>query len=469
MAQHFDLCIIGSGSGNTILDERYDHLSVAIVERGIYGGTCLNVGCIPTKMLVYPAEVVATVREAGHLGIDAWVDDVRWSEIRDRVFGRIDPISAGGLEYRKGLANVTVFEGHGTFTGHKQLEVNGETITADQFVIAAGARSIVPPIPGLDTVPYDTSDTIMRVDQIPDRLIIIGSGFIALEMAHIFDAFGSNVTILARADGLGRNEDAEVSRRLTEAFVERLDVRLNSAVTSISYSPATYGGRYSVEVEGPDGTEVLEAERVLVAVGRTPNGDQLNVEATGVRLDANGYVVTDETLSTGVEGIWALGDVRNPVQLKHVANHEARIVAHNLLAPESPKEVREGVVPYGIFTHPQVGSVGLKEHEAAAAGLDYVVKVQEYGHTAFGWAMDDTTSCAKLIGDPRTRTVIGAHVVGLEAAVLIQQLVQGMAFGLTADQMARDIMYPHPALSEVIENALIGLCDEMDAWGAGGH
>ncbi|NLA35507.1 MAG: mycothione reductase [Actinobacteria bacterium] len=462
MRTHFDLCIIGSGSGNTILDERFDDWQVAIVERGIYGGTCLNVGCIPTKMFVYPADLVTATREANQLGVEAWVEDVRWVEIRDRVFGRIDPISAGGLDYRKSLDNVSVFEGHGRFTGPKTLEVNGQTITADRFVIAAGARTAVPEIAGLDAVPYDTSDSIMRIDQVPDRLVIIGGGFIALEMAHIFDSFGSNVTIVARGDRLGRAEDIEISQRITDEMVDRVDVRLSSSVRSVDYTEASYGGTFQLELVGPEGEEVIEADRVLVAAGRVPNGDQLGVEAAGVRLDRDGYVITDDTMLTDAEGIWALGDVRSALQLKHVANHEARIVQHNLLHPDSPRSVSEKVVPYGIFTHPQIGSVGLKEHEAVEHGIRHVTAVKEYGHTAYGWAMEDQTSCAKLIGDPETRLLLGAHIIGFEAAVLIQQLVQGMVFGLTVDQMASEVMYPHPALSEVVENALLELADAMD-------
>ena len=204
MDQHFDLCIIGTGSGNSILDDRFDDWNVAIVERGTFGGTCLNVGCIPSKMLIYPADIVEHVREGARLGIDATLDHVRWRDIRDRTFGRIDPIAAGGRQYRIGLPNVTVFEEDARFVGPKTLQVGGEQITADRFVLAAGARAHVPPLPGLDLVPYDTSDTIMRIDEVPERLVILGGGFIACEMAHVFDAFGSKVTIVVRGIHSGK-------------------------------------------------------------------------------------------------------------------------------------------------------------------------------------------------------------------------------------------------------------------------
>ncbi|MEZ5252904.1 MAG: mycothione reductase [Microthrixaceae bacterium] len=473
MTNHFDLCIIGSGSGNTIVDDRFDGWKVAIVERGVYGGTCLNVGCIPTKMLVYPADLVEDARDAARFGVDLDVGGVRWSDIRDRVFGRIDPISASGLEYRKDLPNVTVFEANAAFVGHKRLRVGAEEITADRFVIAAGARSVVPEISGLAEVPFDTSDTIMRIDEVPEHLVVIGGGFIALELAHVFEAYGATVTVLARGDRVARTEDLEISERITRHFAERLDLRLNTRIHRVEFDPSSPAsdakagdassavGRYRVTVEGNEGTEVIEADRLLVAVGRIPNGDQLEVQRTGVRLDDAGYVITDATMATDADGIWALGDVCNPMQLKHVANHEARVVQHNLLHPEAVERVAEAVVPYGIFTSPQIASVGAKEHELIDAGRPYVAALKEYADTAYGWAMQDTQSCVKVLADPATGRILGAHIIGPDAAVMIQILVMAMSFDLPVEQVARNMMYPHPALSEVVENALLDLCAAM--------
>ncbi|MFN8051228.1 MAG: mycothione reductase [Acidimicrobiales bacterium] len=458
MTQHFDLCIIGTGSGNSILDDRFDDWSVAIVERGVFGGTCLNVGCIPSKMLIYPADIVESARHAARLGVDATVDAVRWADIRDRTFGRIDPIAAGGRQYRIGLPNVTVFEHDARFVGPKTLQVGDEQITADRFVIAAGARTHAPPIPGLDLVPYDTSDTIMRIDEVPERLTILGAGFIATELGHVFDAFGSAVTMIVRGDVLLRHEDEEISRRITDRLAERFELVRSATPRSVAMD----GDTYVIEVDTPDGLKVIEADRLLVATGRVPNGGQLNVEAAGVRLDPMGYVITDEHLATGVEGIWALGDVRNPLQLKHLANLEARVVQHNLLHPEAPRSIDERYVPHAVFTNPQIGSVGLTEYQAEMHGRPYAVAVKEYAGTAYGWAMEDTTSCAKVIADVETRRLIGAHIIGPQASILIQQLVQGMRFGQTVDEMARDVIYPHPALSEVVENALLDLADALD-------
>ena len=205
--RHHDLVVIGTGSGNSIVDERFAHLDVALVEHGVFGGTCLNVGCIPTKMYVYAADVAQVVRHASRYGVDATVDKVRWTDIRDRVFGRIDPISAGGREYRVDRSpNVTVYEGHARFTGHKELAVarndgsGTAAFTAERIVLAAGSRPVIPDVVTGSGVPYETSDTVMRIDALPEHVVILGSGYIGVEFAHVFAALGSRVSIIGRSD-----------------------------------------------------------------------------------------------------------------------------------------------------------------------------------------------------------------------------------------------------------------------------
>lgn len=457
MATHFDLCIVGTGSGNSILDERFDGWSVAIVERGTFGGTCLNVGCIPSKMLIYPADIAEMAVDGHRLGVNARLESVDWPAIRDRTFGRIDPIAAGGEAYRRSQSNVEVFADDARFVGPGRLEVGDRVITADRWVIAAGARTVVPDIEGLAAVGYQTSDTIMRIESIPPRLLVIGSGFVATEMSHVFGAFGSQVSMVVRGEWVLSREDEEIRRRITERFDERFDLHRWSRVTSVTRTSSGI----VVEITSPRGDERIEVDEILVAVGRIPNGGQLNVEAAGVELDGDGYVMTDLDLQTGVPGVWALGDVRNPLQLKHVANHEARIVAHNMLNPGDPKRCDEHAVPHAVFTHPQIGSVGLTEEQAVAHGRPFVTKVQEYGDTAYGWAMDDSTSAFKVIVDIDTRLVIGAHAIGPQASILIQPVVFGMQLGHTVDEMATAAMYPHPALSEVLENALLGAVAQL--------
>lgn len=454
--RHFDLCVIGSGSGNSIVDEQFADQQVALVDQGtgpnhVFGGTCLNVGCIPTKMFVVPADLAVSPVEAARLGVDLTFNAADFPAIRDRIFGRIDPIASGGEEWRASADNVTLYRDHARFVAPKTVEVAGEQLTADRFVIAAGSRALIPEIPGIDQVTVHTSDTVMRIDALPSSMIIIGGGFIAAEFAHIFSAFGVDVTVLARSDRMLRHEDEDISARFTELLGER--VRILRSTTATSIAPADDGG---VDVH-TDAAGTVHGELLLVATGRRPNGDRLEVAAAGVELDDQGRVVVDDHQLTTADGVFALGDVSSPYQLKHVANHEARVVQHNLLHPDSMIRSDHRFVPHAVFSDPQVASVGLTEAEAVEQGRDHVTAVQEYGSVAYGWAMEDTRHLAKLIADRETRQLIGAHVLGPQASTLIQPLIQAMSFGLPAPEMARGQYWIHPALPEVIENALLEL------------
>ena len=466
---HFDLAIIGSGSGNSIPDERFSEHRIAILEKGTFGGTCLNVGCIPTKMFVHPADLAASVSHARELGVDLTLEGVRWPEIRDRIFRRIDPISVAGRNYRaERLENVTLFEGHARFTGPRTIDTGtGETITADQVVLAAGSRAVVPDIPGLAEVDHHTSDTIMRIDALPERLAIIGGGFVAAEFAHVFGSFGTAVTILNRSDALLRAEDEEVSARFTALARERWDVRLDTTAEKVEEYDG--GIRLHLDTDGVAGT--LDVDMVLVATGRRSNSDGLALDLAGVEVDEDGLVVVDEHQRTTAEGVWALGDVSNRFQLKHVSNDEARAVRHNLLhldRPEAMVTSNHEVVPSAVFTSPQIASVGLTEQEARERGLRYVTARQSFGDTAYGWAMEDTTGFAKVLADPDTGRLLGAHLMGPEASNLIQPLIGAMSFGQTAQEVARGQYWIHPALTEVVENLLLGVCVDAPRTGTPG-
>ncbi|MEV6270332.1 mycothione reductase [Kribbella sp. NPDC051936] len=459
---HYDVVIIGTGSGNTIVNRRFADWKVAIVERGTFGGTCLNVGCIPTKMFVHAADVAATPSVSSRYGVDEQLLGVRWPEVRDRIFGRIDPIAAGGSEYRHhnaDNANVTVYDGTGRFTGFKELTVDtkdgaSSVFSADRFVIASGSRPIVPPIPGLEDTGFHTSNTIMRLEELPRRLAIIGSGFVAAEFAHVFASFGVEVTVVARSKELLRTEDAEIAARYTEIAQAKYDVRLNHETIRVARRD---DGTILLGMLHPDGSDELEVDELLVAVGREPNSDLLNLDATGVEVDHEGRVVVDAYQQTTVDGIYALGDVTNPHQLKHVANHEARVVKHNLLNPDDRIEADHRFVPHAVFSSPQIASVGLTEEQARDRGIPYVAAVQRYGDIAYGWAMEDTTGFAKVLADPQTGQIIGCHVIGPQAPTVIQPVIQAMSFGLDAYTMARGQYWIHPAMPELIENALLKL------------
>jgi len=451
--QHFDLVIIGAGSGNTMLTPFFDDLNVAIVERDLFGGTCMNRGCIPSKMYVYAADIADLARHGPRLGVDTRFDGADWRSIRDRIFDRIDPIAVNGEKYRSSQPNVTVYKTTARFVGHKRLLVGDEIITGDQFVIAAGSRARVPIAAGFDRLRYHTSETIMRLDELPEHLLIMGGGYIASEMAHVFGSLGSRVTIVHRSPLLLRNEDDAIAMRFTEIYRRRFEVLTSTQVLSASES----GGVAELDVSVDGDHRKLHGDCLLVAVGRIPNGDELMVTSTGVTLDGSGFIETDAQLRTAVDGIWALGDITNPAMLKHTANAEAKLIAHNIEHPEATQAIERRFVPHAVFGHPQVASVGATERALRDRGVPYVASQRDYSETAYGWAMEDTESFCKVLAHRETRQLLGAHIIGPQASTLLQQLVQGMRFGQTVDEMATEQLYTHPALNEVVEQALLGL------------
>lgn len=468
--EHFDLVIIGTGSGNSIPGPALDDWKIAIVEEGTFGGTCLNAGCIPSKMFEYPAEIADGLRGAERLGVSGSIDEVDWLAIRDRIFGRIDPIAEAGKRYREGdeCPNITVFTGHGEFVGHKQLHVElsaggSAEITADRFVLAAGSRTFIPEIPGLSSAPHYTSDTIMRIGSLPRRIVIAGGGFIAAEFGHIFASLGVEVTQVARSAHLLRHLDHEVSHRFTDVVTSRYALHTASTITSVQRSGSTSRSGYDavlVTIGDDDGREtIVEADVLLFATGRLPNGDELRVTATGVELDDDGFIRVDDQQRTTADGIWALGDISSHHMLKHVANHEARVIAHNLAHPDAPMEADHRFVPAAVFTHPQIAYAGLSEDDAIAQGIPYVVGRRDYGGVAAGWAREDTSGFCKVLADPATGVLLGVHIVGPEAATVIQPALSAMHFGIPAHTFARGQYWIHPALPEALENALLDLPD----------
>lgn len=463
--EQYDLVIVGAGSGNSIIGPEMDHLRIAVIERGAFGGTCLNRGCIPSKMFIYAADLAQHAAEGGHrYGISTEFLGADWPAMVRRVFGRIDPIAEGGRRYRHGLANVDVYEHSAHFVGDRTLQAGDTLVRGEQVVIAAGARAYVPDIPGIDDVPFHTSDSIMRIARLPDHLVIIGGGFIACELGHVFRSLGSQVTIVNRGHHLLRAEDHDVSVRYTELAADRFDLVLGAHVERARMTAA--GIR--LDLTGDAGPRSVEGDVLLVAAGRIPNSDQLRVADAGIEVDDMGHVKVDAHGRTSAPGVWALGDINGRYQLKHMANGEARVVRHNLMHPDALREYDSRPAPHAVFGSPQIGSVGVTEAQAAASGEPYCTITHGYGGAAYGWAMEDDSSFCKLIGDPRTRRVTGAHIIGYQASMLVQLLVQGIHLGNTADEMATGQVWIHPALSEVVEQALLALMQAFDAWSAQG-
>lgn len=476
---HYDIALIGSGSANSFPGPELADRSIVQIDRGVgpdgaFGGTCLNVGCIPTKMLVLTADAAIAPAEAARLGVRARLEGVDWPAIRDRIFAdRIDPISRGGLAYRaehEDNANLTLLRGTARFTGPGAMEVelaDGtlEQITADTFVLGAGSRPAIPGIDGLAEAAPLTSDTIMRVDELPASLAILGSGVIAVELAHVLSALGVDVTVIARSALLLRREDADIAAAATARLAERC--RVVTGFTTAAVRRTADGVRITGTRDGRE--ETIEAQEILVATGRRPNSDLLDAAAGGIGLEDDGRVRVDpyqrvlDPAGRVIEGHWAFGDLSSPHQLKHVANHEQRIVRHNVLHPSDLRRSDTMPVPRGIFGAPQIAAVGLTEAEArehaSREGREIRVARQDYAGIAYGWALEDTTSFAKLIADAETAELLGCHIIGPEATVLIQPLVQAMSLGQSARDIARTQYWIHPALTELVENALLQLTD----------
>ena len=454
---HYDLIIVGTGSGNSILTPDFDDKKVAIVEKGKFGGTCLNVGCIPTKMYILAAEHAFAAREAGKLGVDLEFHGADWDAIKERVFdNRIDLIAKGGENYRRNECdNVTVYDMEASFVGPKTLKTGRggveETITADTIILAAGARPFIPE--WAKGVTYHTNEDVMRLDELPKSMTIVGGGFIAMEFAHVFDALGTDVTIISRSPLL-RPLDEDLRDPFNEIATQRYTTHIGRTVASATED----GGQVTLTLD--DDTQVT-SDALLIATGRIPNSDTLNVAAGGIETHDDGRVKVDEFGRTTAEGVWSLGDLSSPYQLKHVANAEMRAVTHNVLATWRGNgalvPMPHDHVPSAIFTHPQIATVGLTEQQAIEAGHDVTVKVQNYGDVAYGWALEDSTGLVKLIADRSTGKLLGAHYMGPQASTLIQQMITVMAYDLDLREFPRSQYWIHPALAEVTENAILGL------------
>ena len=317
-------------------------------------------------------------------------------------------------------------------------------------MIAAGSRVSLPDIPGLAEVDFHTSDTVMRLDELPERMVIVGGGYVAAEFAHVFSALGTEVTQVHRGRSLLRDQDEDISRQFTELAGRQWDVRLDTTPSAV----ARRGDATVLSLS--DGSE-LETDVLLMATGRVSNADRLGLENTSIVTDDDGLVVVDEYQRTTVEGVWALGDVSSDHQLKHVANLEADTVQHNLLHPDDLVACDHRFVPSAVFTHPQIASVGLTSQAAREQGVDHVTGTHDYADIAYGWAMESPPGehFVKLLATRDREELLGAHIIGPQASLLLQPLVQAMSLGNSPQEVARGQYWIHPSMAEVVENALL--------------
>jgi dihydrolipoamide dehydrogenase len=449
----YDVIVIGSGSGTSIVDAALGQgLSVALVDKGPLGGTCANVGCIPSKMLTVPADRIMEIREASRLGITADVQHVDFAAIMERMRR---PRAHTQHQMREALQHthdLGFYEVEGHFVDSHTLQVGKRQIRGDRIFVVAGARPVIPPAPGLDQVDYLTNDSVFDLAERPDSMVIIGGGYIACELGHFFAAVGTDVTLVQRNERLVPAEEPEISQLLQQKMSERMRVLTSTEVVGVRQEGQ------GIVVVGQDrrtGAQVqLSGQRILVAAGRQSNADLLEVQNAGIKTDPRGYIQVNEYLETNVPNVWAFGDVIGKHMFKHTANREAVIAWHNSQHDHKvPMDYH--AVPHAVFAYPQIASVGLTE---AAARVDHQILVgrARYDDVAYGMALVEEDGFAKAVVDAESEAILGFHIIGPHAAILIQEVINAMAIGGPAVELGRGL-HTHPALSEVVLSALNNL------------
>jgi len=452
----YDVIVVGSGSGGEIVDAALgDGFSVAWVDKGPLGGTCLNVGCIPSKMLIYPADRVMEIKEAEKLGIKAEIKDVDFKKIMEHMR---EPIRESHEHMERGLEtpmkNFQYYKGEGHFVDDYAIEINGEQIKGGKIFIGSGARPLIPPIKGIEDVDYLTNNNVFNLADKPDSIIIVGGSYIAVEFAHFFSAMGAKITVLQRSNRLIKNAEPEISDLLKNLMDKRMDI-----VTNFDASEVKKQGN-QILVIGKDRSSGKEkqffAEKIMIATGRKSNADLLKIENTGVETDSRGYIKVNEFLETNKKNIWAFGDAIGRYMFKHVANEEALVAWRNAVHDhKTPMDY--SAVPYAVFTYPQIAGVGLSEEEAKKNHQILVGKAK-YSDVAKGGAMMELEGFTKAIVNKEDMKILGFHIIGPYAPILVQEVVNAMALGGQIGYIGRG-MHIHPALPEIILRTFSNLKD----------
>jgi dihydrolipoamide dehydrogenase len=454
--KEYDLIVIGSGSAMeivTAMQQENPDIRVAVIDKDEPGGICLTRGCIPSKILMYPAELVRTIERAKEFGISVDLENVDFRAVMERMRALI---YVEINEMRKGLThtkNLDYYDTIAEFVAPYTLKVGKETIRSNMILLCTGSKPVIPAIKGLENVKYHTSDTILKMDRLPKSIAVIGGGYIAAEYGHFFSAMGSIVTIIGRNPQFISEEEPEVSALAKRELQKHLTIFTNHEVRSVENT--SDGKKKLVAVNKETGKEVeVIAEEILVASGRGPNTDILHPEKAGIGTDEKGWIIVNEYLETSQPNVWALGDADGKYLFKHVANYEAMSVYLNAVQKKSIK-VDYHAVPHAVFTYPEIASVGLKEKEAVEqyGKSNLLIGIQRYEDTAKGLAMGVKDYFVKVIVESTTNKILGAHIIGPYASVLIQEIINLM---YTPTQSAEPIiegMHIHPSLSEVVQRA----------------
>ena len=451
--KNYDVIVIGSGCGALIADVAASNgLKAALVDRGpLIGGTCLNWGCIPSKMLIYTADRIVEIEEAGKLGIEAQIQNIDFRSIMERMR---KSRRESQRHIREGIGQseyLDFYEGEGHFIGDYTLGVNEEKLKGERIFIASGSRPFIPPIKGLGNIDYLTNESVLELKHRPDSLIIIGGGYIAVEYGHFFAAIGTKVTIIEMADRLVLSEEPEVSELLRKQLSKRMEIYTNAQAEEVREN----NGMIVVTKDRNTGMQrEFTAQQIMVAVGRRSNADLLRVENTGIDLDERGFIKVNEYLETSKRNIFAVGDANGKQMFTHMANREAAIVAQNAFYGTNLK-VDYSAIPHAVYSHPQIASVGLTE-ENARKNYDILVGKTKYFDVAKGEAMMEKEGFVKAIVEKGTDRILGFHIIGPYAPVLIQEVVNAMTSGGNIDEINQGV-HIHPALSELIPTTVNSL------------
>ena len=443
----YDAVVIGSGCGAIISDEAVAHgLKTALIDKGpLIGGTCLNWGCIPSKMLIAVADRVMEIQQAKKLGVSAEIKGIDFRAIMNRMRHSRRESQKNLRESTRKTANLDFYQGEARFISDYTLEVNSNKIKSENIFIATGSRPFIPPIRGLDKVEYLTNESLLELKEKPESLIIIGGGYIAVEFGHFFAAMGTRVTILEMADRLVLSEEPEIAELLRKKLMQRMVVHTGGRVDSVE--KRRDGVRVHIKDDKEGKSRTFMAQHVLVAVGRQSCADILQVEKTGVEVDERGFIKVNERMETSQKRIYAVGDANGRQMFTHMANREAAIVAHNVLHG-ADMAVDYDAVPHAVYSYPQIASVGLKEEEARK-DHDILVGTTKYYETAKGEALMETEGFAKAIVEKETDKILGFHIIGPYAPELIQEAANAMISGGDVDEINEGI-HIHPALSELV-------------------
>jgi pyruvate/2-oxoglutarate dehydrogenase complex dihydrolipoamide dehydrogenase (E3) component len=454
MTQNYDAIVIGAGQAGPALAARLAAVgkSVAIIERRRLGGTCVNTGCTPTKTLIASARIAYDARRARDFGIELPRGNVRVNmrAVQARQETVVGALSSRLEQWLHGMQNCTVYKGHAKFEAAQSVSVNGKVLTSEQIFINVGGRPRVPTLTGIEEVGFLTSTSILELQELPAHLLVIGGSYVGLEFAQMYRRFGSDVTVIEKAARLLPREDAEIAEAVQAALeAEGIQFRLGAECIRLDAHVETV----TAEVNCLTGSPQVEGSHVLLAMGRVPNTDDLDLDAAGVQMDRAGFIKVDEQLSTNVPGIWALGDCNGQGAFTHTAYNDYEIVAANLLEAGSRRRLSDRIPCYALFVDPPLGRVGLTEQDALAQG--YAIRVGSRPMTRVARAVEkgETQGLMKIVVDAKTHLILGAAILGAGADEAIHAVIATMAAKAPYTALEHSV-YIHPTVSELIPTIL---------------